>query len=263
LAEKYSEYRFNTFSLNIKHLITQSQFTNSQLNMNINSINWESIKNDLDEQGYAVIPSLIPTEICSQLIASYTQADLYRSTIVMKRYNFGKGEYKYFAYPLPESIAYLRNEMYSPLSKVANEWNQKLGIHFTYPEKHADFIEACRQQNQCRPTPLILKYEKGDFNTLHQDLYGDLYFPFQAVLFLTQVNEDYTGGEFVLIEQKPRLQSQAIVLQPNRGDMVIFTTNFRAAKGTRGYFRSPMKHGVSKLHSGNRYTVGIIFHDAK
>lgn len=230
---------------------------------NINSINWQRVFHDLNEQGYAVVSSVIPPEVCSALIASYSQANLYRSTIVMKRYNFGKGEYKYFSYPLPESIAYLRNDLYTPLSKIANEWNLKLGINLTYPEKHEDFIEACQQQNQYRPTPLILKYETGDFNTLHQDLYGELYFPFQAVLFLSQPQEDYTGGEFVLIEQKPRLQSQAIVLQPNRGDMVIFTTNFRAAKGTRGYYRSPMKHGVSKLHSGNRYTVGIIFHDAK
>lgn len=234
-----------------------------QIAINYKNINWQSVKNDLDETGYVQIPQILPSEDCTDLIALYTQEQLYRSTIVMKRYNFGKGEYKYFKYPLPSVIEYIRTELYQPLSLIANGWNEKLGIDIRYPATHPELLALCKQQEQHRPTPLILKYGEGDFNTLHQDLYGDVYFPLQVVLFLTEPNVDYTGGEFVLLEQKPRLQSRAIVLQPKRGDIVIFTTNFRAAKGSKGYYRAPMKHGVSKLHSGNRYNVGVIFHDAK
>jgi hypothetical protein len=180
----------------------------------------------------------------------------------MKRYRFGKGEYKYFRYPLPPAIHVLREELYKPLSKIANDWMQKLYIDVQYPEQHIDLIEKCREKNQHRPTPLILHYKVGGFNTLHQDLYGEIYFPFQVVLVLTQHGRDHEGGEFVLTEQVPRAQSKAEVIMPNQGDAVIFTTNFRPVKGSRGHYRANMKHGVSEIKWGERFALGIIFHDA-
>lgn len=180
----------------------------------------------------------------------------------MKRYRFGEGEYKYFNYPLPSLIQTLREQFYRPLSGIANEWMEKLSISKQFPETHAELIIQCQLQAQKRPTPLILHYTAGGFNTLHQDLYGEVYFPFQIVFVLTQHGHDHEGGELVLVEQVPRAQSKAEVIKPNQGDALIFTTNFRPVKGARGYYRANMKHGVSEVKSGERFALGIIFHDA-
>jgi uncharacterized protein len=181
----------------------------------------------------------------------------------MARYQFGLGEYKYFNYPLPNLVQQLRTEVYPHLAKVADHWMNVLNINNLFPKKHEELIEICHQNKQKKPTPLILKYGEGGYNTLHQDLYGDVWFPFQMVIFLNEPDRDFTGGEFVLIEQRPRMQSVAEVLSPKQGDILIFTTNFRPVKGTKGYYRTNMRHGVSKVRSGVRHTLGIIFHDAK
>jgi hypothetical protein len=187
---------------------------------------------------------------------------MYRSVINMQRYRFGKGEYKYFSYPLPPSIQKLRESFYKPLVPIANSWMQQLNVDVSYPKSHAELISLCHTKKQVRPTPLILKYETDGFNTLHQDLYGDVYFPFQVVFVLTQSGKDHEGGELVFVEQLPRAQSKAEVISPDQGDAIIFTTNFRPVKGSRGYYRAKMKHGVSPLKSGTRFALGIIFHDA-
>lgn len=180
----------------------------------------------------------------------------------MERYRFGKGEYRYFSYPLLPLIARIRTNFYGPLAELANQWNRDLEIPGTYPLEHEEFIQQCHKAGQLRPTPLILKYETGGYNTLHQDLYGEVYFPFQVVFLLTEPGRDYTGGELVFVEQLPRAQSRATVVTPKQGDAVIFTTNFRPVKGSRGWYRARMKHGVSTVTSGTRYASGIIFHDA-
>lgn len=228
----------------------------------IMTIEWEEIKEQLNTKGYAILPSLLTQNECKSLITLYDKPSLYRSVINMQRYRFGKGEYKYFNYPLPERIADLRNILYQPLAQVANTWMTQLKIDESFPMDHKTFIEYCYSKNQIRPTPLILKYEKGGFNTLHQDLYGDVYFPFQVIFSLTQSGTDFKGGELVLTEQIPRAQSKAEVITPNLGDAVIITTNFRSILGTKGYYRAKVKHGVSEVKSGTRYTLGIVFHDA-
>ena len=230
--------------------------------MNTESIQWQSVYQSLDEKGYAVLPALLSKEVCLQFTQGYADSSLYRSIINMKRYRFGEGEYKYFSYPLPPQIQTLREKLYAPLAIIANQWNEKLSLPEKYPDHHHELIELCKLKNQVRPTPLILQYQKGGYNTLHQDLYGDVYFPFQVVFALSQQGVDYEGGEFVLVEQTPRAQSRAEVINLNQGDALVFTTNFRPVKGTRGYYRTTMKHGISKLRSGVRYALGIIFHDA-
>lgn len=228
----------------------------------LEAIDWLSIQEDMNRQGYAVLPKLLTEEECSKRIADYNQSYLYRKTITMERYRFGLGEYKYFNYPLPSSLQTLRESIYPRLAPVANEWMHVLGIDKTFPGSFQELQTLCHANNQTKLTVLILKYGKGGHNTLHQDLYGEIFFPMQAVLFLNQPDIDYTGGEFVLVQQTPRAQSKAIVLKPAKGDVLLFTTNFRPVKGTKGYYRVNMKHGVSELHSGKRHTLGIIFHDA-
>lgn len=228
----------------------------------INDMNWHLIHKDLSEKGVSILPNVLSKMECEHIQSFYDDSALYRSTINMARYRFGQGEYKYFNYPLPPKIQALREEFYHPLSSLANDWNTQLGINDSFPETHHELIDICRQKNQSRPTPLILRYEKGGFNTLHQDLYGDVYFPFQVLFVLSQYGIDFEGGEFVMTEQMPRAQSKAHVLTPNQGDAVILTTNYRPVKGTRGYFRTKMKHGLSEVKSGVRYALGIIFHDA-
>lgn len=229
----------------------------------IENLDWSQHAGSLNEKGYAVLPKILSDYECNQLTSSYDDANLYRSVINMKRYQFGSGEYKYFKYPLPDIITELRQSVYPYLADVANDWMGKLGIQQSYPDQLGELLEKCHQAGQNRPTPLILKYHAGDWNALHQDLYGDVYFPFQIVFFLTQAQIDYTGGEFVMVENRPRMQSKPIVLQPNKGDAVIFTTNFRPVLGTKGYYRTTMRHGVSELRSGERINLGIIFHDAQ
>jgi hypothetical protein len=228
----------------------------------IQTMDWPLHQNDLNEKGFTIIPSVLSPEECEHLTGLYQDNYLFRNTIDMKRYRFGQGQYKYFNYPLPPTVHVLREAFYPPLAALANDWMKKLSIGDHFPETHAELIEQCRAHAQHRPTPLILHYTSGGFNTLHQDLYGEIYFPFQVVFVLTQQGRDHEGGEFVLVEQIPRAQSKAEVLKPNQGDAIIFTTNFRPVKGTRGYYRANMKHGVSEVKSGERYALGLIFHDA-
>lgn len=228
----------------------------------INSFDWFEITQEMHEKGFVIVPKLLSHDNCEILKANYNDHKTYRKTVVMERYRFGLGEYKYFDYPLPELIQTIRTAIYPRLAPIANVWMKVLNIDKKFPVLHEELLEECRKNNQLKATVLILKYGKTGFNTLHQDLYGDVYFPIQTVLFLNEPDEDFTGGEFVLTEQTPRAQSKAIVLQPKKGDMLIFTTNFRPVKGTKGYYRVNMKHGVSEIQSGNRHTLGIIFHDA-
>ncbi len=223
---------------------------------------WQSVTESMNEKGYAIISKFLSDEQCNELIQEYNKENLYRKTVVMERYRFGLGEYKYFDYPLPKIIQTLRETIYPKLSPIANLWMKVLNIDKIFPETFEELQSLCHQNNQLKPTPLILKYGKGGFNTLHQDLYGNVYFPMQCVLFLNEPDVDFTGGEFVLTQQTPRAQSKAIVLKPKKGDMLIFTTNFRPIIGVKGYFRVNMKHGVSEVISGERHTLGVIFHEA-
>ena len=226
------------------------------------ALDWTAIAEAMNQKGYALVPNVLVHENCEELIGGYSKADLYRKTITMERYRFGLGEYKYFTYPLPDLVQTIRENVYPQLAPIANGWMKMLNINKQFPNAFPELQSLCHSHNQTKPTPLILKYGKGGHNTLHQDLYGEIFFPMQAVLFLNQPGEDFTGGEFVLIQQTPRAQSKAIVINPGKGDMLIFTTNFRPVKGSKGYYRVNMKHGVSELHSGERHTLGIIFHDA-
>jgi hypothetical protein len=229
---------------------------------NLSAINWQTVTEQMDAKGYSIIPQLLSAEQCDGLVEDYENKDLYRKRIVMERYRFGLGEYKYFNYPLPGLIQAIREQVYPHLSSIANSWMNALKIDKQFPHSFNELQALCRKNNQTKPTVLILKYGKGGHNTLHQDLYGEIFFPIQAVLFLNEPGEDYSGGEFVLTQQTPRAQSKAIVLIPRKGDMLLFTTNFRPIKGSKGYYRANVKHGVSELHNGERHTLGIIFHDA-
>lgn len=229
----------------------------------VSAIDRNMISAQLNNNGYALITNMLSAEECDELKSLYAKNDLYRKTINMERYRFGSGEYKYFNYPLPELIQSLRETIYPLLAPVANHWMNVLKIHTRFPGSFAELQQLCLDNSQDKPTVLILKYGEGGYNTLHQDLYGDIFFPLQLVLFLSQPGSDYTGGGFVMTEQVPRAQSKAIVLQPGKGDMLLFTTNFRPAKSKKGYYRVNMKHGVSEVRSGERYTLGVIFHDAK
>ena len=228
----------------------------------LSTTNWQDVTESMNGKGYTLIPKILTDDQCEELIQAYDNESLYRKTVVMERYRFGLGEYKYFDYPLPKIIQTLRETMYPKLSPIANLWMKVLKIEKLFPSTLEELQLLCHQNNQLKPTPLILKYGTGGFNTLHQDVYGEVYFPMQAVLFLNDPDKDFTGGEFVLTQQVPRAQSQAIVLKPKKGDMLIFTTNFRPIKGTRGYYRANMRHGVSEVTTGERHTLGIIFHDA-
>ena len=228
----------------------------------LEKINGKPIKTNLHSKGYAVVSEVLSEEQCVSLRQLYEHHPRFRRTVVLERYRFGRGEYKYFDYPLPKLIHTIREATYPALAPVANEWMTRLNIDRRFPVTLSELLAQCHENHQHEATPLILKYGAGGFNTLHQDLYGTVFFPLQVVLFLSEPGVDYTGGEFVLTEQMPRAQSRATVLRPHRGDMLIFTTNFRPVKGTRGYYRATVKHGVSELHGGERYTVGIPFHDA-
>ena len=227
------------------------------------SIDWSSTTRELANYGAAVLPSLLAAEECREIAALYQDDSKFRSHIVMARHGFGKGEYKYFAYPLPQPINTLRTALYSHLAPVANEWNSRMSIQMRYPAKHKDFLELCHAAGQERPTPLLLQYVTGDFNALHQDLYGDLAFPLQVAVLLSEPGKDFTGGEFVLTERRPRMQSRAEVVPLRQGDAVAFAVHHRPVDGARGTYRVNLRHGVSRVRSGHRHTLGIIFHDAK
>jgi hypothetical protein len=228
----------------------------------ISGIDWQRVTEEVNEKGYALVLQFLPNQYCEELIGEYDNSDLYRKTITMERHGFGLGEYKYFKYPLPDLIQTVRRAIYPKLTPVANTWMRVLNIKRQLPDQFDEFQRLCHDNNQTKPTVLILKYGKGGHNTLHQDLYGNIFFPFQLVLFLNEPDDDYTGGEFVLTQHTPRAQSKAIVLRPSKGDMLILTTNFRPVKGSKGYYRVQMKHGISEVHDGDRHTLGIIFHDA-
>jgi hypothetical protein len=224
---------------------------------------WDRVSRNLDAQGSAIIESILSPAECRSLAALYSDDRLFRSRVVMARHGFGRGEYKYFAYPLPDIIATLRTALYPKLAPIANRWNAAMAIDIRYPEKHADFLKRCHDAGQEKPTPLLLQYSEGDYNCLHQDLYGEHVFPIQVAILLSGPGKDFTGGEFVLTEQRPRMQSRPEVVPLHQGDAVAFAVHHRPVHGTRGFYRVHLRHGVSRLLSGNRYTLGIIFHDAK
>jgi len=227
------------------------------------ALEWQRIAADLNAHGCAVVPALLAPGECKSIEKLYAAENLFRSRVVMARHGYGRGEYQYFAYPLPELVATLRTALYPGLAAIANAWNAKLNVDTRYPQKHADYLARCHRAGQTRPTPLILKYGAGDYNCLHQDLYGEHVFPLQAAFLLAAPERDFTGGEFVLTEQRPRMQSRVEVVPLTQGDGVIFPVRHRPVQGTRGIYRVAMRHGVSRLRSGHRHTLGIIFHDAK
>jgi hypothetical protein len=225
-------------------------------------IDWTTIGADLDARGCAVLKDLLTSDECRALASLYPDDAHFRSRIVMSRHGFGRGEYKYFSYPLPDPIAGLRPALYGPLSAIANRWNTAMGIDVSFPEDHAAFLKRCHDAGQARPTPLLLQYEAGDYNCLHQDLYGEHVFPLQVAILLSEPDEDFTGGEFVLTEQRPRMQSRAEVVALRQGDAVVFAVHHRPVAGTRGIYRVNLRHGVSRVRTGRRHTLGVIFHDA-
>ncbi|GAB6931164.1 2OG-Fe(II) oxygenase [Paenibacillus sp. JCM 10914] len=233
------------------------------LSARIAGLDWEGIQAALDEQGYARIPKLLTPEECSEMMNTYTEEERFRRTIDMARYRFGVGEYKYYQAPLPEWLQQLREGFYPHLAQTANRWLSQLGGEERYPASLSEFLDLCHAQGQERSTPLILKYEAGGYNCLHQDLYGDEFFPFQVVFGLNKKEVDYDGGEFLLVEQRPRAQSRGHVITLEQGAGLIFPTNHRPVQGTRGYYRTTLRHGVSTITSGTRYSLGVIFHDAK
>ena len=228
----------------------------------VRAVDWPRVAGELDERGAATIEGLLDSRECEELAALYGRDEVFRSRVVMARHNFGRGEYRYFSYPLPVLVQELRTTLYEPLAPVANGWNAALNVEHRYPDRHADFIARCRAAGQVRPTPLLLSYESGDYNCLHQDLYGEHVFPLQVAVLLSQPGRDFTGGELVLTEQRPRMQSRAEVVALEQGDAVVFAVHQRPARGTRGFYRVNMRHGVSRVRSGSRRTLGIIFHDA-
>jgi uncharacterized protein len=227
------------------------------------TLDWPRIEAELDAQGCATIGPILSAEACASLVDSYSSNRLFRSQVIMARHGFGRGEYKYFAYPLPEPLAALRATLYSSLSAIANRWNDDMGLAVRYPADHAAYLKRCHDGGQTKPAPLLLQYGEGDYNCLHQDLYGEFVFPLQVTVLLSRPGEDFTGGEFVLTEQRPRMQSRAQVVPLKQGDAVIFPVHHRPVRGTRGTYRVNMRHGVSRLRSGHRHTLGIIFHDAR
>jgi hypothetical protein len=228
----------------------------------VNAIDWAQVAHDLDAQGSAVIEGLISPAECSALAALYEVEERFRSRVVMERHGFGRGEYKYFSYPLPDVIARLRTTVYPRLAPIANRWNAAMGGDARFPDKHAEFIERCHTAGQRRPTPLLLQYGVGDYNCLHQDLYGEHVFPLQLTVLLSEPGRDFTGGEFVMTEQRPRMQSRPEVVALRQGDAVVFAVHHRPVRGKRGAYRVNLRHGVSRVRSGHRVTAGIIFHDA-
>ena len=239
------------------------QLKKSAIAARVDAIDWTHIAADLDAQGCAVIEQLLTAQQCAALSALYPDDTRFRSRIVMGRHGFGRGEYKYFSYPLPDLIAEMRPLLYAQLVGVANRWNETMGIGIRYPDSHKAFLKRCHDAGQTRPTPLLLQYEAGDYNCLHQDLYGEHVFPLQVAILLSEPGRDFTGGEFVLTEQRPRMQSHAEVAPLRQGDAVAFAVHHRPVQGSRGFYRVNLRHGVSRIRSGKRHTLGVIFHDAK
>ncbi len=227
------------------------------------AIDWPRVAGELDAEGHAVIERLLAPHECEALAALYPQDELFRSRVVMARHGFGRGEYKYLRYPLPDLVASMRRALYPHLSGIANRWHEAMGLEARFPATHAEFIERCHAAGQTRPTPLLLQYGRGDYNCLHQDLYGEHVFPLQVVILLSEPGHDFTGGEFVMTEQRPRMQSRPMVLPLRQGDAAVIAVHQRPVQGTRGAYRVNLRHGVSRVRSGHRHTLGIIFHDAE
>ncbi|HEX5354126.1 MAG TPA: 2OG-Fe(II) oxygenase [Rhodanobacteraceae bacterium] len=225
-------------------------------------VDWLCVEADLDAHGAVVIEKLIAPQDCRELVALYARDDRFRSRVVMARHGFGRGEYKYLDYPLPRIVADLRKALYPPMARIANRWNEALRLDARYPSTHAEYLERCHAAGQCKPTPLLLSYGEDDYNCLHQDLYGEHVFPLQLTVLLSQPGTDFEGGEFVLTEQRPRMQSRVEVVPLRQGDAVIFPVHHRPVQGARGVYRVNLRHGVSRVRNGNRRTLGIIFHDA-
>jgi hypothetical protein len=229
----------------------------------LEALDWDAIERSLDQQGWAKTPPVLSRSECSELVALYPEDARFRSRVVMERHRFGVGDYAYFAHPLPELVAELREHAYRRLAPVANGWSKRLGEARRFPPTLRGFLGRCHRAGQQRPTPLLLRYSAGGYNCLHQDLYGEHVFPLQLTGFLSRRGEDYTGGEFLLVEQRPRQQSRAYAIAPEQGELVIFPSAVRPVRGTRGDYRAQMRHGVSDVHSGSRYALGVIFHDAR
>ncbi|MBV6325154.1 2OG-Fe(II) oxygenase [Duganella violaceipulchra] len=230
--------------------------------VHVAGLDWQAIADELNAHGYAIVPGMLGADECVATAAQYRQASLFRSRVVMAQHGFGSGEYQYFRYPLPSMISALRQSLYGPLADIANRWHELMDMEARFPPEHADFLARCHAAGQQRPTPLMLQYGAGDYNCLHQDLYGEHVFPLQAAILLSQPGKDFEGGELVLTEQRPRMQSRVEVVPLKRGDMVIFPVNHRPAQGARGVYRVAMRHGVSRIRAGSRHTLGLIFHDA-
>jgi len=235
----------------------------SNVESRISCLDWPQIVASLHQTGWARTGQLLTEDECHALRDLYANDGLFRNKVVMARHHFGLGEYKYFAYPLPSLVSELRESLYAGLVEVANEWSDKLGTKPSYPATHREFIRQCSVKGQKRPTPLMLRYERGGYNCLHQDLYGEVYFPLQTVFMLDRPGEDFEGGEFVLVEQRPRAQSAAHVIAPRQGEGVVFTTRWRPVQGSRGHYRVNIRHGVSAVTCGLRHTLGIVYHDAQ
>jgi hypothetical protein len=227
------------------------------------ALDWASAGTQLDADGCALIGPVLSPDECRALVATYGDDQRFRSRIIMARHGFGRGEYKYFDHPLPSLVGSLRTTLYSRLAGIANRWNEAMGVAVRYPDRHADFLERCHRAGQTKPTPLLLQYGEGDYNCLHQDVYGEHVFPLQVAILLSEPGTDFSGGEFVLTEQRPRMQSRAEVVPLRQGAGVIFPVHQRPVRGTRGVYRVNMRHGVSRVRSGHRHTLGVIFHDAR
>jgi hypothetical protein len=228
----------------------------------LQALDWNAIGESLWADGYSLLPPVLTKAECAELIRFYDDESRFRSKVVMARLGFGKGEYKYFKYPLPELVAELRESSYRHAAGFANRWAEELGGQ-KFPSRFSDFLKVCHTAGQTRPTPLLLKYQGGDYNCLHQDLYGEIAFPFQLTFLLSRPGDDFTGGEFVLVEQRPRMQSRAIVIPAGQGQGILFPTRYRAVRGTRGTYKTSLRHGVSPVRAGRRFTLGVIFHNAK
>lgn len=234
----------------------------STVTQRVDAVDWRAVEENLDRYGNAMLPGLLSSQECDALAAGYAHGDLYRSRVVMARHGFGRGEYQYFDYPLPDLVGALRTSVYPHLVPLANRWNEIMRIDARYPAQHAAFIQRCHDAGQLRPTPLLLQYTQNDYNCLHQDLYGEHVFPLQIAVLLSEPGRDFTGGEFVMTEQRPRMQSRVEVVPLGKGDAVVFAVHHRPVQGTRGSYRVNLRHGVSRLRSGKRHTLGVIFHDA-
>jgi hypothetical protein len=251
-----------TDDLGVSAVVREQTVAAPDVGARVQAIDWPAAAADLDSQGWAVFPKLVAPTECREIAGLYEGGSRFRSTVVMARHGFGRGEYKYFNHPLPDLIGGLRGALYPHLAPIADRWNETMGIDVRFPPDHAAFLDRCHAAGQTRPTPLLLRYGPGDYNCLHQDLYGEHVFPLQVAILLSEPGEEFEGGEFVLTEQRPRMQSRPSVVPLRRGDAVVFAVNLRPVQGSRGFYRTVLRHGVSRIRAGRRHTLGIIFHDA-